>query len=160
MLVAALSQYLGCPVVLSDQTQPEPEAPFVYYSILTDMQPTGEMGAYRFDGVQEHRRVNPTMTLSFTAVSWSRWQDENTYIQGEDEAMELCERMQGFFLHSGKDEIYVAGFVVVDLSDSGNRSFLEVDQMARQYGFDVQLRYCRVDSRTVGEIKTVVIKKE
>lgn len=102
MLVAALSQYLGCPVVLSDQTQPEPEAPFVYYSILTDMQPTGEMGAYRFDGVQEHRRVNPTMTLSFTAVSWSRWQDENTYIQGEDEAMELCERMQGFFLHSGK----------------------------------------------------------
>lgn len=49
---------------------------------------------------------------------------------------------------------------MVDLSDSGNRSFLEVDQMARQYGFDVQLRYCRVDSRTVGEIKTVVIKKE
>lgn len=158
-MVAALSDYLGCPVVLSDQTQPEPEVPFVYYSILTDMQPTGEMGAYSFDGVQEYRLVNPTMTISFTAVSWSRWQDEK-YIHGEDEAMELCERMQGFFLHAGKDQLNDAGFVLVDMSGSGNRSFLEVDQMSRQYGFDVQLRYCRIDSRRTGAIEPIKIKKE
>lgn len=103
--------------------------------------------------------VNPTMTISFTAVRWSRWKDD-TYIHGEDEAMELCDRLQGFFLHSGKDDIHAAGFVVVSVSDSGNRSFLEVDQMARQYGFDVQLRYCRVDDRIVGYIEPIKIVKE
>lgn len=52
------------------------------------MQPSIEMGCYSFDGRQERRMVNPTMTISFTAVSWSRWKDD-TYIHGEDEAMEL-----------------------------------------------------------------------
>lgn len=74
--------------------------------------------------------------------------------------MDLCDRMQGFFLHSGKDQIHAAGFVLVNISNSGSRSALEIDEMSRQYGFDVQLRYYRTDDRNVGNIDPIVIIRE
>ena len=157
-MIKSLSEYLQCPVVLSDQTQPEPAEPFVFYSILSDYQPINEVGNYTFnqDTGVETRGENPTLTLSFTAISRNRYEGD-AYIYGENEAMDLCDRMQGFFLHSGKDQIHASGFVLVNISNSGSRSALEIDEMSRQYGFDVQLRYYRIDDRSVGNIDLIVI---
>ena len=77
------------------------------------------------------------------------------YIFGEDEAQELAARAQGFFIHTGEDEITASGFVVVDVLNAANRSAIVLDEMARRYGFDVRLRYRRIDSRSISTVEKV-----
>lgn len=171
-IMTRLEQYLGIPVVLSDQAAPMPEFPFCYYSITTPYAPTGEMGNYRIEDIPGEtkitttRREQPSATFSFTVCSINRWtKDANgaevePYIFGEDEAQNLAEKAQGFFLVAGYDILSNLGIVVVDVTNTANRTTLVVDEAARRYGFDVRVRYTREDSRTDGTIKTVTTIRE
>ena len=158
-----LSRALGVPVTLSNQAEPEPDYPYIIYTPTAPYIPNGEMGDHVLqgegEGLTDIRREQPTATLSFTVCSMDR-ETEKGYIHGDDEAQELADRAVGWFLHGGRDELSRTGAVVVDVLNVGDRSFIEIDEAARQYGFDVVLRYCRADRRVTGDIGQTVFKQK
>jgi hypothetical protein len=169
VIVSMLAEYLGVPGVLSDQVQPVPgEWPFFYYSVLTSYVPLGDRGnqsqALNGDGITvERKRVeNPYATLSFTFCSINRWEcDETgkateTYIYGEDEANRLAEKAQGWFLHVAYNDLSNLGIVINQVTNTTNRTSLVVDEAARRYGFDVRVRYTRIDTRTDSTVESVL----
>lgn len=158
-IVKGLSGYMKIPVCLSSQVQPEQEYPFVVYSTTVPYIPDGGLGdislAPAEDGaVFEERREQPTCTMSFTICSGDRSVD-GRYTSGEDEALDLAEKAQGWFLHTGYDHLSGNGVTVVDVSGVQERSSLQVDEEARRYGFDVSIRYVRIDRRMVGSVESV-----
>lgn len=168
-LISAMSAALGCPVVLDSQVQPEAEPPFVVYSVTSDYIPDGSLGHYSTEAGREETEVvsvrveQPSATFSFTACSINRTVEKDgssVYVLGSDEALELATLAQGFFLHTGRQKIAEAGFVVVEVSATSNRDALELDEMGRRFGFDVRLRYTREDRVTVGAIENVTAKQD
>ena len=163
-LVKKLWDYLGCPVVLADQVQPEAPFPFVVYSVTAPYIPGNEMGNYRTlpDGEDSIvvRRVMPTATFSFTCCSMNRIGEDGTFVSGADEAAELADAAMGWFLHTGYMDISALGIAVVEVGQVQDRTTLIVDEAARRFGFDVQIRYTREDTLKVPSIKKVTIKKE
>ncbi|MCI8661395.1 MAG: hypothetical protein HFG54_14325 [Lachnospiraceae bacterium] len=153
-IVSGLSEYLEIPVCLSNQVSPEMEYPFVIYSSTSPYIPDAGLGEYDWSGSEgktvETRREQPACAMSFTACSINR-ED----ILGDDEALELAEKAQGWFLHTGYDFISRKGITVVDVANVQERSFLQVDEEARRYGFDVMIRYARSDVRIVSAIGNV-----
>ncbi|MBS6956522.1 MAG: hypothetical protein KH230_25255 [Enterocloster asparagiformis] len=158
-IVLGLHAHLQIPVCLSSQVNPESEYPFVVYSSTAPYIPDGGLGQYTQSktengGAKEVRREQPTCTMSFTVCSIDR-SNANGYILGEDEALDFAERAQGWFLHTGYDYISGKGITVVDVSNVQERSFLQVDEEARRYGFDVVIRYVREDTRDIDTISGV-----
>ena len=166
-LIAALHAAVGRPVVLASQVQPEAEVPFIIYTVTTDYMADGSLGHYlQGDGETEDslvvvRAEQPTATFSFTACSIDRTTESGT-VFGADEALDLANRAQGFFLHTGRDAMEAAGFVALDVSNATNRDALELNEMGRRYGFDVRLRYVREDVLEVGTVEkpNIIQKKE
>lgn len=159
MIVSGLHTHLQIPVCLSNQVNPESEYPFIIYSSTAPYIPDGGLGQYaqtktENGGAVEVRREQPTCTMSFTVCSMDR-SNANGYILGEDEALDFAERAQGWFLHTGYDYISGKGITVVDVSNVQERSFLQVDEEARRYGFDVVIRYVREDTRDIDTISGV-----
>ena len=146
-LISALHKAVGVPVLLASQVQPEAEPPFIVYSVTADYIPDGGLGNYSLgegatqDDLVEVREEQPTATLSFTACSVNR-----------------CYDAQGFFLHTGRDAIAGAGFVVVDVTNATSRDALELDEMGRRFGFDVRLRYTRTDAAAISKLEKPTIK--
>ena len=107
-LIAALHAAVGRPVVLASQVQPEAEVPFIIYTVTTDYMADGSLGHYlQGDGETEDslvvvRAEQPTATFSFTACSIDRTTESGT-VFGADEALDLANRAQGFFLHTAQD---------------------------------------------------------
>ena len=166
-LIAALHAAVGCPVVLASQVQPETAPPFIIYTVTTDYTPDGSLGHYlQGDGDKEDSLVvvrveQPTATFSFTACSIDRVTEEGT-VFGADEALDLANKAQGFFLHYGRDALEAAGFVALDVSNATNRDALELNEMGRRYGFDVRLRYVREDVLNIATVEkpNIIQKKE
>ena len=162
-MVKKLWDYLGCPVVLANQVQPEAPFPFVIYSVTTPYIPDNTMGDYRTLPDREDsdvvRRVTPTATFSFTCCSMNRGED-GAFISGADEAYELADEAMGWFLHTGYMDISALGITVVEVGQVQDRTTLVIDEAARRFGFDVQIRYTREDTLNVPSIKKVTIKKE
>lgn len=163
-MVEKLWDYLGCPVVLADQVQPEAPFPFVIYSVTTPYIPDNTMGDYRTlpDGEDSTvvRRVMPTATFSFTCCSMNRMGEGGTFVSGADEAYELADEAMGWFLHTGYMDVSALGITVVEVGQVQDRTTLVIDEAARRFGFDVQIRYTREDTLNVPSIKKVTIKKE
>ena len=163
-MVKKLWDYLGCPVVLADQVQPEATFPFVIYSVTAPYIPGNTMGDYRTlpDGEDSTvvRRVMPTATFSFTCCSMNRMGEGGTFVSGADEAYELADEAMGWFLHTGYMDISTLGIAVVEVGQVQDRTTLVIDEAARRFGFDVQIRYTREDTLNVPSIKKVTIKKE
>ena len=166
-LISALHKAVGVPVLLASQVQPEAEPPFIVYSVTADYIPDGGLGNYSLgegatqDDLVEVREEQPTATLSFTACSVNRcYDDKGSQVQvlGADEALELATLAQGFFLHTGRDAIAGAGFVVVDVTNATSRDALELDEMGRRFGFDVRLRYTRTDAAAISNLEKPTIK--
>lgn len=154
--VQVLAGYLGKPVVLSDQTVPEAEYPYVYYQPVQPYIPRGGANMIRkttidTDGLAHdiltQREEYADGTFSFVACSRNRDAPESGYIFGDDEALELAEKTQGFFLHAGRHILQDLGIIVAEVMSVSPRSLLEVDEIDRRYGFDVRMRYMRVDTR-------------
>lgn len=167
-LIAGLSGYMGIPVVLADQVQPEQPFPYVIYSVISSYMPEAGLGEFsqKADGDKntETRIEQPSCSFSFTVCSMNReCLDRNgnpVRVFGEDEALELSEKSQGWFLHTGYDYISNMGITVSDVTNVQNRSFLQVDEEARRYGFDVLIRYKRMDGRQINVIETVNTRME
>lgn len=163
-MVEKLWDYLGCPVVLADQVQPEATFPFVIYSVTAPYIPGNTMGDYRTlpDGEDSTvvRRVMPTATFSFTCCSMNRMGEGGTFVSGADEAYELADEAMGWFLHTGYMDVSALGITVVEVGQVQDRTTLVIDEAARRFGFDVQIRYTREDTLNVPSIKKVTIKKE
>lgn len=161
-LIEAIYEYMRIPVVLADQVDPELEFPFIIYSVVTPYAPANTMGHYQEtaqgDFITEIRREDPTCVLSFTVCSQNRKPD-GQQIYGEDEAMAIAEKLQGWFLHSGYDSLAGCGAVVDGITNAQPRSFLQVDEEARRWGFDVTIRYVRTDERAIETIEKVNIKE-
>ena len=155
ILVKALYDYLGGPkVVLSDQVMPEAEYPYLYYQSIQQHIP----GPHNIsvtatdDTIVKHRSEHAQATYSFTACSVNRAGPDGRRISGDDEAMDLADKAQGFFLYTGKPLLAALGVVVVGVENTQGRSAFGIDETDRRYGFDILLRYERKDT---GETPTI-----
>jgi hypothetical protein len=163
LIVSGLHEYMGLYVVLSNQLNPEMALPFILYSVTAPYIPEGGTGDMQSitneDGtVKVTRYEQPTCTFSFTICSSDR-QTKDGFVLGEDEALDLAEKAQGWFLHTGYEYISGKGLTVVDVANVQERSFLQVDEEARRYGFDVFLRYVRTDEMTIAGVKAATTKR-
>ena len=46
--------------------------------------------------------------------------------------------------------------MVVDVSNAASRDALELDEMGRRFGFDVRMRYSRIDLAQVDTVKNAI----
>lgn len=149
VIVAGLEAHIGCPVVLSDQIADQPDYPYSYYSVLT---PRASDHAFGLMNVRETpegpiltRTERVAATMSFTFCSMNR-ETEDGYIYGEDEALELAEKANGFFLLNAHCINTDEGDVVI--SNVGSvvpRNGFLVEDTVRRYGFDIKFHYMRTD---------------
>lgn len=149
-IVAGLEAHIGCPVNLSEQIADIPEFPYCYYSVLAP-----RISKYSF-GLREIietagepqliRSEQVSATMSFTFCSTNR-ETDNGYIFGEDEALELAEKANGFFLLNAHNIQTEYGEVVVEnVGSVSSRSSFFVEDTIRRYGFDVRFSYVRTDT--------------
>ena len=128
-----LHDFLGQPVLLHDQAAPGTRPPMVYYQPVGALIPLGGASIW-----QEPAEA----TISITAVSYDR-DGRDGRIYGDDEALELAERAISWLLHIGRRELLLDGIAVVEVGNVQCRSNLMIDEVARQYGFDVRVRFDR-----------------
>lgn len=167
-VIRLLHEALNVPVILSDDVQPEEEYPYIIYT-MTSPHSSARFGDHSKriedfpDGPQviDRRKAHAEAVFSFTVCSANREAD-GAWISGEDEAEDLTERAVGWFLHGGYIPLMLAGITVRDIMDVGNRSFLGIDEIPRQYGFDVRIGYARVDEAAQGAVDhaAAIQKKE
>lgn len=165
-LSAGLTDYLGIPVVLSDQVAPEEKVPYGIYTVTAPYVPAGGLGDHAREAfgedIKDTRLEQAYATISLTFCSQNRWTDETQtdYIYGDTEAQQYAEKAIGWFLHAAYDELSDQGIVVVDIMNPGNRTMFVIDEAARRYGFDVRIRYTRTDERTDRTIERVSFIKQ
>lgn len=142
-----LHDFLGQPVLLHDQAAPETLPPMVYYQPVGALISLGGASIWQ-DGGMQYRREPAEATISITAVSYDR-DGRDGRIYGDDEALELAERAMSWMLHIGRRELLHDGIAVVEISNVQCRSNLIINEVARQYGFDVRLRFERTTTLPV-----------
>ncbi len=157
-IVSSLEKHVGCPVVLSDQISDTPEYPYCYYSVLTPRTTNHSFGLHeveQIEGGYTHKRSETVgATMSFTFCSINR-ETDNGYIYGEDEALELSEKANGFFLLNAHNIPTEYGDIVINnIGSSASRSGFLVEDTIRRYGFDIRFSYVRTD-----EMATTTILK-
>lgn len=161
-IIKSVSDYIGIPVILSNQVDPEMDCPFILYSVVTHYIPDNTIGHYdvvvRNGDAKEIRREDPTSVFSFTACSQNR-EEDGMVIYGEDEAISLADKLQGWFMHVGYDVLAASGAVVDSVNNVQSRSFLQVDEEARRWGFDAVIRYVRRDERVIETIEKVNLRE-
>ena len=146
---ARLKEHIACPIVLADDIEDMPEAPYCYYSILAPRITNHAFGLAEIEETQDgfiRRRSEPvSATMSFTFCSMNRETDTG-YVYGEDEALELSEKANGFFLLNAHNISTEYGDVVINnVGASASRSGFLVEDTVRRYGFDIRLSYVRTD---------------
>lgn len=128
--------------------------PLIYYqSVQQHIPGAANITTAAADGgtLTKYRREHAEATFSFTACSFNR-QGKDGPISGDDEALELADRAQGFFLFAGRQLLADLGVVVVRVENTQSRSAFDTDETDRRYGFDVLFRYEREDKRAVPAI--------
>ena len=128
--------------------------PLIYYqSVQQHIPGAANIATAAADGgtLTKYRREHAEATFSFTACSFNR-QGKDGPISGDDEALELADRAQGFFLFAGRQLLADLGVVVVRVENTQSRSAFDTDETDRRYGFDVLFRYEREDKRAVPAI--------
>lgn len=149
-IVAGLELHIGCPVNLSEQIADIPEFPYCYYSVLAPRIPEYSFGLQEIvdapDGPLLVRSEQVSATMSFTFCSTNR-ETEDGYIFGEDEALELAEKANGFFLLNAHNIQTEQGeVVIVNVGSVASRSSFFVEDTIRRYGFDIRFSYVRTDT--------------
>lgn len=157
-IISKLEEYMGCSVILSDQTSEIPEYPYCYYSVLSPRISTHSFGFQEIKNTKHGeilvRSESVKATMSFTFCSVNR-EGDNSYIFGEDEALAFAEKANGFFLLNNHNMSTKHGDIVINTVGSvANRSGYLVEDTVRRYGFDISFSYIRTD-----EMSTITIKK-
>nr|DAD66193.1 MAG TPA: tail completion protein [Siphoviridae sp. ctjfQ5] len=127
-----------------------PEYPYCYYSVLAPRIPEYSFGLQEIvdapDGPLLVRSEQVSATMSFTFCSTNR-ETEDGYIFGEDEALELAEKANGFFLLNAHNIQTEQGeVVIVNVGSVASRSSFFVEDTIRRYGFDIRFSYVRTDT--------------
>lgn len=161
---ARLKEHIACPIVLADDIEDMPEAPYCYYSILAPRITNHAFGLIELEETQDgfiRRRSEPvSATMSFTFCSKNRDTPDGGYIFGEDEALELAEKAHGFFLLNGHNIVTEHGDIVIqNIGTVANRSGFLVTDTIRRYGFDVRFGYVRTDEMPTTTILDTGIKR-
>lgn len=165
ILIKGLNEYFsgGIPIYRSGQTNKEQELPYIIYSILNDKGNGRTQGHYAIaaagDAAEEIRQEQVSATMSLTVCSENRTEGD-IYIFGEDEAQELAEKCQGWFLHAGYDYLSKNNIVIADVTGIQNRNMLMVDEEANRKGFDVIFNYITEDKRSIAVVNKINIKQE
>ena len=119
------------------------------------------MGDYEIadvaEGVKISRMEMPSATFSFTFCSQNRTAENGSVVNGEDEAWSVADKAISYFKHAGQDDFLALGVAVVDVGQAQDRTTLLVDEAARRVGFDVQIRYTRIDERETASIEKIKI---
>lgn len=149
-IIAGLEAHIGYPVALSDQIADKPEFPYCYYSVLAPRIQTYTFGLREViekeEGPALVRSEPVAATMSFTFCSMNRDAEDGSYIYGEDEALALAEKANGFFLLNGHNIITEHGEIVVNnVGNVSSRTSFWVEDTIRRYGFDVRFSYIRTD---------------
>ena len=149
-IVSGLEAHIGCPVNLSEQIADMPEYPYCYYSVRAPRIPGYSFGLRESgetpDGPLLVRSEQVSATMSFTFCSTNR-ETEDGYIFGEDEALELAEKANGFFLLNAHNIQTEQGeVVIVNVGSVASRSSFFVEDTIRRYGFDIRFSYVRTDT--------------
>lgn len=152
-----LHGFIGQPVILHEQDVGEPAPPLLYYRFISPLIPLGGASIWH-EGGKQYRREPTETTMSITAVSYDR-NSSNGYIHGDDEALELAERAISWMLHIGRHDLLLEGITIVEISNVQCRSNLMINEVARQYGFDVRLRFERTTTIDMQDIKDGNIKE-
>lgn len=155
-IVSGLEAHIGCPVILSDQIADKPEYPCCYYSVLVPRISGHSFGLNEVleteDGYSLTRSEPVAATMSFTFCSVNHETDDS-YIFGEDEALSLSEKANGFFLLNAHNIPTEYGDIVIDnVGSSASRSGFLVEDTIRRYGFDVRFSYVRTDTMEITAI--------
>lgn len=160
-IIKGLHEYLGVEVYKSNQIVKERYPPYIIYSILSPYMPGSALGEYRIEKegekAMEIRKEQPSLSISFTVCSVDRIDGEKR-IFGDDEAMDLAEQAEGWFLHTGYDYISQNGMTVTDVTNVQNREVLLVDEEANRYGFDVTVRYVKQDVRKIQTVESMTME--
>lgn len=167
-IVAGLEAHIGYPVNLSEQIAHVPDFPYCYYSVLAPRISDHWFGLREVVGKDDNFRIVQSepvsATMSFTFCSMNRETDDG-YVFGEDEALALCEKANGFFLLNGRSISTEHGNIVINnVGAVTNRTSFRVEDSVRRYGFDVRISYVRTDEmptttvlragNTTGDLKT------
>lgn len=148
-VVKGLKEYLGIPVIRSNQTGEPPPYPYVSYTIITPMsQNKGTWGKYT-DGKE---RKPTTQTWSVTIQS-----NDNA------EAVELAIKAHEWFDHIGTVYFDDNSIVVQSVGNISNRDNMITIEYEYRNGFDVVLwLLSEIDDTTAatGTIETAVIQHE
>lgn len=156
-IVSGLESHIGCSVDLSEQITDVPEYPHCYYSVLTPRTSEHSFGLHEIrENIEEKTHIRSeqvSATISFTFCSINR-ETETGYVFGEDEALELSEKAQSFFLLNAHNISTKYGDVVINnVGASKSRTSFLVEDSVRRYGFDVRFSYIRTDEMTTRVIE-------
>lgn len=161
-IAAGLEAHLGCPVVLSGRIAERPDFPYCYYSVLAPRISDHAFGLRELvEGGAEFKlvRSEPVFaTMSFTFCSENRDTDDGGYIFGEDEALSLYEKANGYFLLNGHVLATEHGDIVINnVGAVVNRTSFLVEDYVRRYGFDIRISYVRTDEMPTTTVLRPVI---
>lgn len=117
-----LKEYLGCPVIRSNQNAPPPAYPYISYTITTPMSENkGTYGIYS-DG---KARKPVTTTISYTALS-----DDST------ESLTLANKARTWLDFFGRVYLSDRGVVVQSVTSVSNRDNVLTVEYEYKNGFD------------------------
>lgn len=142
-IVTMLESYVKCPVILANQTSPEPKYPYISYTIITPVH--AENGTYNFkDGVYYQPMLQ---TWSFTVQS-------DKY----KECQKISMMMYDFFARAGRAELYKSGISVSDKSNLTSRDNYITIQYEYRCGIDITFRMMQKLDVTEGKIESSNLK--
>lgn len=118
-----LKEYLGIPVIRSDQTADAPPYPYVSYTLTTPAAANG--GTY-----QQHADGKDRLMVR-SIWSWSFLSDDY------DESIAYATKAREWFEHSGRARLDEHGITVQSTTDISNRDNILTVEYERKNGFDV-----------------------
>lgn len=159
VIIDKLSHHLRIPIILSGQSTDMPAFPYGYYSVLSSRISNHAFGLREVVDSKREKLITRSepvkATLSLNFCSHDRETTEE-YILGEDEALKITEKANGFFLLNGHNITLPNGSIVInDVGAVANRSSFFVDNSIRRYGFDVKFAYIRTDEAPTTIIESV-----
>ena len=142
-IATLLEEYSECTVVMSNQTSPMPEYPYISYTVTTPVH--AENGTYCFkNGVYYQEMLQ---TWSFTAQS-----------DGCRKCREIGMRMYDFFARAGRAKLQKIGTAVSSLTDVMNRDNYLTIQYEYRCGLDVTFRMMHVVDVPEERIEEEILK--
>lgn len=151
-LIAALYRHLNISVIPIDDDGDIPARPYVVYNITRDNGSNGQDSLIQ--------RVDPETDVLFQAYQNEKEGTLSFTIHSEkrDEAMEISYRMKEYFERIGRDIIARAGFAVIEVGTTTDRSVLLQDHYERRYGFDVRVRYLDRSEYPESSIEEIIFR--